>query len=236
MKKLSFALAFMIFMCTFFTGCGKNDSTIAVIALGEKETVWADEKGEAKFTFTLTKPALVDIAPSEAGQDDYDCYFYVENENGEREIDETFIHSNEWISRKAFLPAGKHVVTVTGISSRATCLITEERAFDDVILEDKDDIKAPATVGFYNLNAGKRTVKVVPQNNEKNLCIEFNGINTYYDTEQGYDIKIIDKNGKVVVDEYAEWFVKYDLLKFGGECTVEINGDTSGIVEIKLEK
>lgn len=235
MKKLSLALALVIFISVFFISCGKTDGP-AEMVFGKKETVSAGKDGKSQFTFTLEKPSMVSIAPSAKNQDDYDCYFYVENENGEKEIDETFIHSNEWISRKAFLPAGKHVVTVTDLDSRVSCLVTEERVFDDVILEDKEDINAPATLGFYNLNAGKRTVKVTPQNGEKYLTIEFDGINSYYDTDQGYEIKIIDKNGKVVVDEYLEWFVKYDLSKFGGECILEISGDTSGIVEIKLEK
>ena len=235
MKKLSLMLALVLFITIFFACCGKTDKTKELV-LGKKATVLADNTGKARFTFTLSKPSIVNIAPAGEGRDEYDCYFYVENENGETEIDETLIHSNEWISRKVFLPAGKHTVIVKDIDSFVSCLVTEEKSFHDVILEDKEDIYAPATLGFYNLNAGKRTVKVTPQNGEKYLTIEFNGINTYYDTEQGYDIKITDKNGKVVVDEYLEWFVKYDLSKFGGECILEINGDTSGIVEIKLEK
>ncbi len=234
MKKTSLMLVLVIFITVFFTCCSKTGDVEMV--LGEKSTVLADESGKAEFTFILQKPSIVNIAPAKANADDYDCYFYIENENGEREIDETFIHSTEWISRKVFLPAGRHKVVVTELDSFVTCLVTEEKSFDNVILEDKDDIKAPATVGFYNLNAGARKIKVAPQNNEKYLCIEFDGINSYYDTDQGYEIKIIDKNGKAVVDEYAEWIVKYDLSKFGGECVLEINGDTSGIAKIHLEK
>ena len=29
---------------------------------------------------------------------------------------------------------------------------------------------------------------------------------------------------------------EYDLSKFGGECVLEINGDTSGVAEIYLKK
>lgn len=235
MKKLSIALALVIFICMFLTCCVKTDST-KELALGEKASVSADDTGKAEFAFTLQKPSLVNIAPAGAGMDEYDCYFYVENENGEREVDETFIHSNEWISRKVFLPAGKHTVVVTELDSFVTCLVTEEKSFDDVILESKDEIKLPATLGFCNLNAGERKIKISPQNDEKYLCIEFDGINSYYDTDQGYDITITDKNGKVVIEEYAEWMVKYDLSEFGGECVLEINGDTSGIAEIYLEK
>lgn len=187
--------------------------------------------GEAVFSFSLSVASLISVAPAEACAYETDCYFYIKNSSGEKMTDSIMIHGTEWISRKVFLPKGEYTIIVTELNSVAICNVKTEATFDNAGLSGDVVSGLPAVFGFTSLSKGERKVKFNADGIDK-LVIKADGVNTYYDSEQTAEIKVIDSNGNTAITETCEGEQSIDISALSGECTVIITADGSCVVEV----
>ncbi|MBQ2775004.1 MAG: hypothetical protein IJF40_03835 [Clostridia bacterium] len=192
----------------------------------------ADENGNAKFALSLEKDALVRFMPSEACILEYDCNFYIENKDGKKVTSNINIHGSEWAYRVVFLPKGEYIVTVTDIETVASCYASEEVPFENVHMTPKNGLTLPATFGFNALNSEEKKATFVADANDKYLVINARGANTYYEYEQPVDIKVIDAQNNIVIEETCEGENRFDISKFSGEYTVCVSTSDACVVEI----
>lgn len=198
-----------------------------------KSAAPADKNGVARFSFNVAKDSLVRIFPAEACIYESDCKFYVENAKGEKVTGDLSIHGTEWTSRLAFLTKGNYVIVVSGIEAVASCKVKEEKAYDNIQLDNKEGLSVPVTFGFYVLNGGERTAKFTADGS-KYLVVEAIGSNTFYDSDQEISVVITDAAGNTVIEEVCDISYRIDISALRGEHSVTISSNGSCVVDISM--
>lgn len=208
------------------------------VAYGTNAAATADENGVARFSFSVDKPSLVRISPSEACIYESDCSFYVETAEGEKVTGDLSIHGTEWSSRLVFLTKGEYTVVVSGIDAVAACSVREEKAYSDIHLGGEDGLSVPVTFGFNPLNAGERKASFTADGSKKYLAVETRGEGTFYDSVHYVDVVITDAEGNIVAQRDEEDAVsdetRLDISALRGEYTVTVSSNGSCVAEIFL--
>lgn len=197
----------------------------------------ADKNGVARFAFSVDKPSLVRIFPSEACIYESDCSFYIENSNGEKITGDISIHGTEWSSRLVFLTEGDYVIAVSGIEAVASCKVREEKAYSDIQLTDAESLSVPVTFGFDALSSGERKAKFTADGS-KYLAVETLGVNTFYDSVHTVYVEITDADGNIVAQSDEEECIsdetRIDISSLSGEYTVTVSASGPCVAALSL--
>lgn len=211
-----------------------ESATPTPLTLEEPAAAVVSKKGEAAFALTVEKAALLDVYPAPACGDDYDCSFYVLDEDGNKVVEDLLVHSTEWIYRRVYLPVGDYRVVVTGVEKLATCRVNEFEDYTANQFSADTGDTLPALFGFTALTTGKRTATFTAGEDTKYLVVTTNGSDTYYDSEQAVTVTITDSTGRNVCIEDCEGEYWIDVPYCRGECTVTVEAHNSCVVELTV--
>ena len=191
------------------------------------------ENKKAEFEFSAEKSGIYSIECSEACMSEYDCYFTVFDSDNNPIADKLFIHSNEWISRKVFLPKGEYKITVEDVFAVATCTVKTEKIFENVASENDENLKLPLKIGFVADENNSVTAEFEAQSGK--LVATASGTDTYYDSEQDFKIEITDKNGNILLREEYEGSMEWNIPESFGKGFVKLTLEGNGIVDLRIE-
>lgn len=203
--------------------------TVGSVDINRPTTVATDKNGVAFFDFYADKDGIYDVGVAEGCYYDGDYNFQIKNKNGKNVTDKIFIHSNEWISRKVFLEKGEYTISVDTVFSVAVCKVSVIEKYDDVIV--KDDVTLPSIIGFNAIQNGeKKAVFDAGSRDFINICAV--GSETYYDSVQTVDYRIVDSEGTVVNEGCVEENGRIDVSSLEGRHTIIFSSCGSCVVEI----
>ena len=211
-----------------------RDDADAAPVTEEKTAAMADDKGVTRFPLTVEKPSLVKLFPAAACQGDYDCTFTVTDADGKAVAEDLTIHSNEWISRTVYLPAGAYTVTVSGISGMVTYRYEIMKTYAEEDLSADTVASLPALFGFTARTVGKRTVTFTPDADTKYLIVTVNGSDNYYDSTQIATVTVTDAKGNDVHEGEAEGEYWVDIDRYHYPLTVTVEAHNSCVAELTL--
>ena len=200
---------------------------------GEIGAASVNKEKTANFSIKIEKDGIYNITCAEGALPECDCNFSVIDKNGVSVTGEIFIHTNEWISRKAFLPKGEYVINVRDVTAVATCNVEETKSFENIVLAGDKNLKLPVDIGFTAEKKEATTVTFTPSG--KTLIASADGSGTYYDSEQPFEIKIADSNGKTVIEEECEGSGSWDISNFSGEHTITVTAKESCVVSLSVK-
>ncbi len=189
----------------------------------------ADKNGIALFKLCVDEDGVYDIKVNEGCYYDGDYNFQIKNKNGENVTDKIFIHSNEWISRMVFLEKGEYTISVDSVFSVAVCQVSVVEKYEDVSVEN--DITLPATVGFNAIHNDEKRVTFDADNRDV-INIRAIGSETYYDSFQTVDYRIVDSEGAVVNEGLIEESEQINISALDGRYTLILLSQGSCVVEI----
>lgn len=213
----------------------KPDSEIPAVAP-------SDNDGNARFTFTAAQDGLYSFICAEACIFESDCKLNIATADGTEIARELFIHGTEWASRCAFLEKGDYIITLSEISGVASCKVRSGEKYDNIIVKSDKPEKLPVNFGFNTLNSEEKSAVFTCDGSAAKLVVKATGINTYYDYEQGYTLKITDSHGNIVLyDEefdlgeyYYEGEQRFDLTGCKGEYTVTVATGDACVISLYL--
>ncbi len=203
-----------------------------------------NKDGKAKFSFYADYDAVYSFFCGEACVPESDCYFYIEDDEGNKVTGDINIHGTEWAWRKVFLPSGQYTISVFDqtVSAVAECKVVMVKEYTDVIMEKENSLSAPVTFGFNAQHSDERTVKFTTDGSDNYLRITADGSGDYYDISQEYTLKITDKKGNKVTfgNEEGDSDIYYGEQRFNlegikGEYTVTIQAADSCVISVSVE-
>ena len=213
---------------------------------GPIATTLIDNNGIAKFSVNAEKHTLVEISGGDAGNPECFYTFSVEDEKGQKIVDDTKIHETEWFSRKVFLPVGKYTITMTELTknSVAECKLKSVEDFENIssssfskktATEIKND--TPVCLGFTNNMNAEQWFRISCDGKFDELLISVSGNNTYYDMVSSAKFSIIDSNNNVVKDVKAAESFNYNISKLRGTYYILVipNGNNNMVVKAQLK-
>ena len=207
-----------------------------ILHVNEKAAAIGGEDHIAEFAIHIDQDGLYKIYSSEACMFDMDTYFIIHDAEGNAMTGELLVHETEWGSRRAFLPEGDYTIAVQDYISMATCKVELEETYANIIKEEFTNLSLPATLGFTPSTLTTVEIPVNLDGSMTELEIDFIGSNTYYDSEQYFDIYIKDVSGNVIYEEVdVEGRGFWDMSEYQGDFILEVVPQESGVMNIILK-
>ncbi len=246
--KRSIALFICLFMLILTFSACSNEVEAPTMEIGYS-TASSTAKfvdGEARFNVIAPKDGMYDFLVGEENADEWECSFYLLDENGEKITGDIRIHSTEWSQRSVFLPKGNYTLVAFGgdLKKRVNCSIDTVVLYEDneVVLKQDGEISAPTMLGFNALNSEERAVKITLDGTQEKLVFDAYGTGSYYDYSQQFTLKIIDEKGNAVLqnpddsveENTFEGNYHIDVTGLKGEYTAYIQANDSCVITVEI--
>ncbi len=224
-------------VCLGWAFAPDTDDAQAVTVDGGTAFAKIGKDKHAYFTFTVNENGLYQINCGEACVFESDSKFTLESADGATIASDVFIHETEWWSRKVFLTAGEYKLTTSDIENVARCSVKRQEEQPGNVLTEvpKKMILAtsPIAIGFVKTE-GQVIEATFKAGSSNRLQINADGLGTFYDSEQSFDLVITNSRGKVVLEEeYCESGM-YDISSFKGEHKIKLTPHGNGIYQLCL--
>lgn len=221
----------------WWTFAEDTDNVQTVIVDGNTAAARVGKDKHAYFKFSVAENGLYSINCGESCTFESDSKFKIEDANGTTIAEDIFIHETEWYYRKLFLTKGEYKITTSEIDYVARCSVKrQEEQPGNVLTEVPDKMilaTSPVAIGFINTES--KTIEATFKAGSSNrLQINADGLGTFYDSEQSFDMVITNSKGKVVLEEEYCSSGLYDITGFKGEHKVTITPHGNGIYQLGL--
>ena len=207
------------------------------VAVDGATALSAVKNKQATFTFDIAEEGLYNVNVGEACVYDWDSILKVETADGQIVAENVSIHETEWGYRKFFLTKGQYKITADKVECVARCTVKRQEEQPNNVLTEvpKKMILAtsPIAIGFVNTN-GQVIEATFKAGSSNRLQINADGLGTFYDSEQSFDLVITNSRGKIVLEEeYCESGM-YDISSFKGEHKIKLTPHGNGIYQLCL--
>lgn len=221
-------LAMMLCACSF----SPSESVNTVEVNGGKSFASALEN-KADFEFKIEKDGLYSIFCGGKNLDEDGCTFsIISKADGSVVVENVMIHRTEWLSRNLFLKSGEYALDLTCADdvTQAECEIKTAKGYENAKWLTADAIGDEAMSLPLNVASFGEEIsfKIQLDGSMEKIHAEFDGINTYYDSCDAFQVKMLDSQGKTVYDEYVDYGgCMIDAREFSGEYTLVLTPDSS---------
>ena len=212
----------------------EDTDAVVTAKIDEYAVAATNDNKQSKYKFSLDKDSLIRVMCAEAGLFESDCKFHISDADGNKVTGDLSIHGTEWTSRLVFLPKGDYFLTVEELEAVALCKISLEETYDNIVLDDKDGLSVPVTLGFTSGQTAQRTVSFTCTKDDKYLNVEAIGTGTFYDSEQSVGVVIKDSKGKIVLEEFLDFPGYLDISQLSGTYTVCVEAQGNCVVKIAV--
>ena len=181
------------------------DEAQTIKGSGEITAAKTDKNKEAQFVFEALEDGLYQINCGELCNFETDCSFDVQTASGIYVAKDLTIHESEWYFRNLFLTRGKYTITAKGIDSVARCTVKlHNERYPNILTAIPEKVvlaDAPIAFGVMYGEKQKINVSITIADETDRLRVVAEGINTYYDSQQTYDIVVTNSRGQKLVNE-----------------------------------
>ena len=182
-----------------------SDEAQIIKGSGEITAAKTDKNKEAQFVFEALEDGLYQINCGELCNFETNCKFDVQTASGIYVAKDLTIHETEWYFRNLFLARGKYTITAKGIDSVARCTVKlhNERYYNILTAIPEKVVLDKAPIAFGIMYGEKQQIKatITVTDDSDRLRVMAEGINSYYDSQQTYDIVVTNSSGRKLVNE-----------------------------------